>query len=476
MIKDTKYIIKRILIGVGIILVLSFIRGNKVKALEVCNFSKTNCVDINDNQIPQYCVGKKLYFYSSLPTYTLRGSCSSSTQDSIYNLNNSPLTVQNFISSDNTDVWELNLNTKLMTYKGTTSQGYGFFNPSYPINSPDSYYMYSDFNLYGTNDKSQPIYIVPPTTSSIESLQALKINQESYIVSYVFKPKFSNFNIDSYIYQYRVGNNGTWLNISQNEEQITINNNNTIYFRILDKSNNEVVDSQTYTITDIGTLNNELNYSIDFSTDYETLENSNIISKYFVDINYLPKSSILKYQYQFVLDGSFLDNNNWNSLDPEVFSYNFETFQNGTLYARILDNEDNVLTTNTFTITEIGKFAINNNNKKNNGFFNKISSSINFGGPISGIINIPINLIKTLSTSIASNTCNNYNLGSLWGTTLFLPCVNIKQYLGDSLYFTIDLIIACVMIYHIIKMFGELYTNLLFMQKNPIQDLGRRGD
>lgn len=525
MIKETKYIFRRILIGVGIVLVLSLINSCKVKAYNISN----NYASISKSNITTNSDWLELKTYNYVSFYknnsnehyafcaSFNNTCYEFWSYSSYIANNVGVLIASHSSNSNSTLYyscaylseatlpkitapaqffDMTFYSNTSEYCISTKNSDNYINMSHYIavdsnnnamsgvnsgayNQPSSIYQwYStiEWNYYGNQYVSENNIIGVSPSPLIDSLQPLKVNQESYIVSYLFRPKFSIFDTDNYIYQYRVGINGSWLNISQNEEQITINNNNTIYFRILDKSNNELVDSQTFTITDIGFLNTNLNYSIDFSTDYETLENTNIISKYFVNINYLPKSSILKYQYQFVSEGSSLDNNNWVSLDSEVFSYNFETSLNGTLYARILDSEDIILTTNTFTITEIGKFAINNNDKKNKNFFDKISSSINFSGPISGIINIPINLIRVLSSAIASNTCTNYNLGSLWGTNLVIPCVNIKQHLGNSLYSTIDLICACVMIYYIFKMFGELYTNLLFMHKNPIQDLGRRGD
>lgn len=68
-------------------------------------------------------------------------------------------------------------------------------------------------------------------------------------------------------------------------------------------------------------------------------------------------------------------------------------------------------------------------------------------GPISALLQIPFNLLSRLYNSFGSSSCRTYILGTLYGTELTIPCINLEFYLGNDLYNIIDTII-CVFIYY----------------------------
>lgn len=511
--RDLKYIIKRILIGVGIILVLSFIRGNKVKALEDVQVSWLNSpysvVSSNTSYQLLAQSGSQRIFRNRdsgdfafcwttssdcdimNPTdyfeYTNVGLMIKSTSDTYQNIafftNNFTLPTIGSGGSAPVNLTSRTFSVKLYKIGSQTlapsivSKIGNSGEVPFGLMGYGSYFDYFS-NVSWNNYWKNPILfdILPPTASTIESLQPTKITNNNVITGYIFRPKFSIFNTDSYVYQYKVGKDSTrWLSLTSNEQQIKINNNIELYVRIKDKNSNEVVDSQTFTITDISQFDTDQNYNIIFSGEYRTenylndnisSKSQSIIQEYQIYVDYTPKTSILKYQYQYVKNGDSLNNDNWqNVASSDNGSFTYVSTENGTLYARILDSSDNNLYSSTFTVNSIGLLAFDFNEKGIDNFLTKLSNKINYGGPVSSLFTVPINLLNSLYTPISnSDSCSNLQLGNLLGTNLSLPCVNVKRYLGDSVYNIIDLIMSFFLILGIIRLSINIYNRFISMK------------
>lgn len=510
--RDLKYILKRILIGVGIVLLLSFIRGYKVKALEDVDVSWLNAPDNvitsddkyqllaqsgtqriykhRDNGTFAFCWASYTQCDLMKPSdyfdYNYVGlqikSTSSAYYDIAYFTNNGALPTMNsgpnFTPKFNSSTFQVILlrnnslsNTpSIYTQIGNTNEN-GFRIYTYP-----SYFDYFANTNWNNGWKTTTLFeFLPPTASSIISLQPTIVSNNNVITGYIFRPKFSNFNLTNYDYQYKFGNGTTWLGLDSNEKILRINSNGTLYVRIKNKNNNEIVDTITYTITNLGSFYDNVDYNITYSGEYRTNNylNNNISSKtqsiieeYQIYVDYFPKTSILKYQYQYVSTGSSLDDNNWNnvsSLDNGSFTY--VASENGTLYARILDKDDNVLFSNSFVVDSIGLLALDSNIPGVNNFLTKLRDKINYGGPVSTLFNVPISFLSSIYMPISnSDTCTNLSLGNLLGTNLSLPCVNIRRYLGNNVYNIIDLIFSFFLILGIIKMCINIYNKFISMK------------
>lgn len=85
-------------------------------------------------------------------------------------------------------------------------------------------------------------------------------------------------------------------------------------------------------------------------------------------------------------------------------------------------------------------------------------------GPVSTLIQIPIRLITDAVSIFGSNVCSGpLNLGTLYGTAITLPCINIRNYVGNTIYNTFDLIFAVFILYNTFMMivhFVESWTTL----------------
>lgn len=114
------------------------------------------------------------------------------------------------------------------------------------------------------------------------------------------------------------------------------------------------------------------------------------------------------------------------------------------------------------------------NSSINNGDVDDPSSSINSfkdkiatNGVITQLIGLPVTLFTKVLNSV-NGTCSTYNLGSLFGTDLILPCVNIQNYLGSSLWTIIDVLISGLFVYSISRKFIKVFESMSSMNEGDV--------
>ena len=112
--------------------------------------------------------------------------------------------------------------------------------------------------------------------------------------------------------------------------------------------------------------------------------------------------------------------------------------------------------------------SINNDNVDDpsssiNSFKDKIASN----GVITQLIGLPVTLFSKVLNSV-NGTCSTYNLGSLFGTDLILPCVNIQNYLGTSLWSIIDVLISGLFVYSISRKFIKVFESMSSMNEGDV--------
>lgn len=112
--------------------------------------------------------------------------------------------------------------------------------------------------------------------------------------------------------------------------------------------------------------------------------------------------------------------------------------------------------------------SINNDNVDDpsssiNSFKDKIASN----GVITQLIGLPVTLFSKVLNSV-NGTCSTYNLGSLFGTDLILPCVNIQNYLGTSLWSVIDVLISGLFVYSISRKFIKVFESMSSMNEGDV--------
>lgn len=100
-----------------------------------------------------------------------------------------------------------------------------------------------------------------------------------------------------------------------------------------------------------------------------------------------------------------------------------------------------------------------------NSFKDKIAEN----GVITQLIGLPVTLFTKVLNSV-NGTCTSYNLGSLFGTDIIFPCINISNYLGSTLWSVIDVLISGLFVYSISKKFIKVFEHMSSMNEGDVID------
>lgn len=114
--------------------------------------------------------------------------------------------------------------------------------------------------------------------------------------------------------------------------------------------------------------------------------------------------------------------------------------------------------------------SINNSNVDDpSGSFSKFESYLPDNGVITDLITLPISLFQNVLGSI-NGTCTEYNLGNLMGTDLKLPCINISNYLGSTLWNVIDILFSGFFVLAIGKKMIKAFNGFTSMEEGDVLD------
>lgn len=517
---DFRYIIKKILIGIGICVGLFYLKSCNVYALDdqwyTLRESQTQpsfpC--FSNNSVYTYVINGNtyefkvqnggIYFNNNYVTsdsnvcrgfmlgtnpnnqvemyyFTNQGYFKNvySNFGSVPNYTEFPFVIDNFYNSGNVVKMVFNGSTLISSGTATCTNitlhnmsicSYINYNLNlYGMRMLQVYYNTNLTNKFYYTDFGTPV-IIPPSTSTISTLTPTPIltDDDSVLLGYSFKFVFDNFDTTNFVYKYRVGN-GPTLILSQNNFQTSIRENKTLYVWV-ENLDGDVIDNESFTISNIGSLYDG-SYSIDITYndiapyDTQNTGGSKIINRVDIFLKYLPKTNYLKYQYQYVISGNNLDSHAWvtlNDNNTSVNEYTLPVHDNGTLYARILDSNDNVVDSTTFSVDSIGKLKLYGNSNNITSIFTKLKDNIDYSGPISSLILIPVEFLTTIYDS-ANGVCTSYNFGSLFGTNIVFPCVDLEDYLGSTLWSLIDILSSIGIIFGISRFIKKQYnkfTNL----------------
>lgn len=89
--------------------------------------------------------------------------------------------------------------------------------------------------------------------------------------------------------------------------------------------------------------------------------------------------------------------------------------------------------------------------------------------PISDLLILPVKLLTNISNGL-QGTCTSFNLGSLFGTDLILPCINLESRLGSFLWGLIDSLFCIFLVYNVGMLAIKIWTDVIMM-KDVFSDL-----
>ncbi len=117
------------------------------------------------------------------------------------------------------------------------------------------------------------------------------------------------------------------------------------------------------------------------------------------------------------------------------------------------------------------------NNTMNNGSIDDPSSSTSSwnnknatNGTITNLLTLPIQLMQGYVNGMNSS-CSPFNLGNLFGTTIILPCINVGNLIGSSLWSVIDILFSGFMIFGIAKKLIKIFNDFTNMKSNQVDEL-----
>ena len=80
-------------------------------------------------------------------------------------------------------------------------------------------------------------------------------------------------------------------------------------------------------------------------------------------------------------------------------------------------------------------------------------------GTITQLLTLPITLYRSILNSI-SGSCSSFNLGTLYNHTLIMPCINLQNVLGSTLYNIIDIMCCGAFILVFRKKMVDIFNHM----------------
>lgn len=167
----------------------------------------------------------------------------------------------------------------------------------------------------------------------------------------------------------------------------------------------------------------------------------------------IAKIKFIRWQYTRNTSGddanSIISANNQNTQDI-INSFNSNT-------QSMIDEYKKTRTEIYNSVTEVNDSITDTSEPTDYSFFNDIGLSNDT--PISNMILFPVTLLNAINTSTASS-CSPVSLGSLFGNELVLPCINLEQRLGSTLWSNIDTLTSIIIIYNLVMMVVAAFEDM----------------
>lgn len=98
-------------------------------------------------------------------------------------------------------------------------------------------------------------------------------------------------------------------------------------------------------------------------------------------------------------------------------------------------------------------------NDKASSDINTMNSKVASNGSITQLLTLPITLFQAILNS-ASGSCSSFNLGSLFNHNLTLPCINLENVLGSTLWGIIDMLCSGLFILSFRKKMVDIFNHM----------------
>lgn len=98
-------------------------------------------------------------------------------------------------------------------------------------------------------------------------------------------------------------------------------------------------------------------------------------------------------------------------------------------------------------------------NDKAEGDLSTLNSKLASNNSITQLLTLPITLYRSVLNSV-SGACSSFSLGTLYQHQIVLPCINLQNLLGSTLYGIIDILISGLFILSFRKKMVDIFNNM----------------
>lgn len=95
------------------------------------------------------------------------------------------------------------------------------------------------------------------------------------------------------------------------------------------------------------------------------------------------------------------------------------------------------------------------------------SNKVATNGVISDLVTLPITLFQNILNAI-SGTCQNFELGTLFNYNLVMPCINLQNILGSTIYTIIDIICSGFFVFVTGRKMIDIFNNLSQLKEGDL--------
>lgn len=198
-------------------------------------------------------------------------------------------------------------------------------------------------------------------------------------------------------------------------------------------------------------------------------------------VKYCTYTATINYSFTAISDASSFALGSWNN-NGSGFAY-FQHNQTSAFSLTSLSiekNADNTIINQNETIINQNQGIIDNQNKTNEKL-NDIDKSLTDDtidssktniedksadaskSPISSLLTLPLKILGNINTGL-SGTCSPFSLGTMFGTELILPCINLENRLGSWLWGLIDSFFCIFLIYNVGMLAVKIWTDVIMMK------------
>lgn len=454
MVKNLKYIINRILIGVGIALLLGFIRGNFFIGVSAKSSSSI-----------------EMDYRQSLTTdnYTLP------LNSSWANWGWGTLTTTLYISTNSN--FNLTTNTELPWFalprQVSVSSGSEVFVCDIGSATYSNDMVYSTNPTYGAfvgNLKNQASYTISCSVNSgLQGINALKFyfggvdgsgNTVFRIGPYITFTTDDDLN--SSINNQISNDNSNTQNIinnqnSNNEQQIDSQKVCNVY-------DNSKIDLDNRFLGGNGSISSNSNYAISNFIDLQGVISITVLQSFNNSSRYFCFYDKNKTVISCAASNTLVINDTLTvPTDSKYFRFTIYKTSNVPQF-NICRNGNQAIAeatnNNTNAINNVND-TLNNDDPVSDSDITSIFDDLqeDSSTPVSDLLLMPLTLINAYITGF-SDTCQEINLGRLYGTYLIIPCINIENHLGSELWGLIDVLFTIFMVYEIGMLLVSCYEGL----------------